>query len=292
MTDNELFNHFKSNAAIFDEMPGDALWTKIKGKLDNGNSTVKPFTILFIAALCIVAFIVTYYFFEPESKTTETPSAPADKELHDIPVTKPAITLAQPVSNNSQIKQGETVNVVPLSVISRETLTPITPDSIKKIRVRTAKTSTAATQPAKLFFKTIDKNNIPESLTFEVKKQETPGNIIVSTKQKITAAEYQKLIEDMLKENETSVGTLLIIKASGHKSFRKVIELDTEKEIVKTADVDSIIINVKVEPLKQPLQLEKIQVNSSYINPEHVSFSRITTTPNDSLSKGNNKLKE
>ena len=96
----------------------------------------------------------------------------------------------------------------------------------------------------------------------------------------------------MLKENETSVGTLLIIKAPGHKSFRKVIEMDTEKEIVKTADVDSIIINVKVEPLKQPLQLEKIQVNSSYINPEHVSFSRITTTPNDSLSKGNNKLKE
>jgi hypothetical protein len=97
----------------------------------------------------------------------------------------------------------------------------------------------------------------------------------------------------MLKQNETSVGTLLTVKAPGHKPFRKVIGMETTKGFTKTANADSIIINpVKVEPLNPTLQQEKTQVNSSYINPEHVSFSRIKTTTNNSLPKGNNKLKE
>jgi len=302
MKDNQLYNHFKTHSTAFDEMPGEDLWAKIESGLENTKPTNKPNILLFIVCGIALTASIIWYFAIPEStakiNTTAKPVTITAPEPENIITNKPQINTLPSVSATAEKTTSSQTSVI---LKNAETVVTIVQDSVKKVTVRTAKikpvpTAEKTTAMPYIKFRSYTKGTIAplgESPTFEVQKKETFGNIIVSTKQKITADEYQKLIDDMLKQNETSVGTLLTIKAPGHKPFRKVIGTESTKGFVKTANADSIIINpVKVEPLNPTLQQEKIQVNSSYINPEHVSFSRITTTTNDSLPKGNNKLKE
>lgn len=290
MTDNELFNHFKTQSIAFNEMPSDALWARIESELDNPKPTGKPHTLLFI--ICGIAILagIAFYTTLPKDKTITSPATPTVIKQHVIVPTKPSGSIIEP----------STFTVIPGKSISKkntETInTPITrpenkTDSVKKIAIRTAKvtvvTSTPTVKPT-INFMTRTNGTLTQpqpSLTFEVIKKETFGNIIIITKEKITKHEYLQLIMDMLNEYEKYPGAILTIKAPGHKPFKKVMGLDEKLTVGLKLD-DSIFKKSSTTPV---LQSEKPELKIIKKNPKTISFGTSLPT-NDSLPGKGEKL--
>jgi len=280
MTDNELFNHFKIRSAAFDEMPGENLWAKIESGLDNTRSTGKSNLLLFTVCGILLTALTVWYFAAPESTAKINPTAE--------PVT---ITSPEPTNSTTSKQQintlpsaGKTVPTQTAIIVKYEA---IVQDSVKKVKVRTAKikpvstTEKTAAEPYVKFMSYTKGTVAPleESLTFEVQKKETFGNIIITTKQKITSTEYNQLIADMLNEHEKSIGALLTVKAPGHKPFRIVIGLNKTETLQAISIKDSLVVKAMQlnttlptsEPGKPLLKISKL-------NPDTISFkNRIVT---------------
>jgi hypothetical protein len=203
MTDNQLFDHFKSNISVFNEMPGDALWAKIEGGLST-KKTIKLNHFLYIGCgLVLLAGILLYLFHKDE--TIVKPPA--------IPQTKQSI-----YTKNS-------TNVVPTDAIQEITVNSTTPDSVKKIRFKVITAPAPVGKP--IPFTTIIKDSIKQSGQHErvpsIKVQELPGKVIVTTTERLTLEEFDELKRTITEQHKSDLGMLIIIKAPGHQPFRHKI---------------------------------------------------------------------
>ncbi len=190
MTDNELFNHFKSQSSCYDEIPGNALWAKIENGLKNDKPAAKQNTLLaVICGLVLVTAIVLYAIFTTDKEDKLLPAPPQPK--------------------------AETVVEKPVTTIT---------DSVKKIHIKIINTSEKKTIPfAQIIKKDSVKQNITAPKTIEIKVQTPPGKVIVTTTQQLTREEFKELTENITEQHKTESGTMIIIKAPGYKPFRKVI---------------------------------------------------------------------
>lgn len=273
MTDNELFNHFKTKSIRCNEMPSNDLWVKIENSLNNNKPAFKPHMFFAIALGLIMITAITFYMLFSTDKTIKSPVTPiVIKQSVVSPIQPSAIT---EVSSISISKEERTITKVNPEIISIPTTSPektIT-DSVKKVQIRTAKvteiTLTHTAQPAINFHKTNDTLTKTQLTTYEVIKKETPGNIIITTKEKITKDEYKQLILDMADEYKNHSETLLTIKAPGHKLFKKVVGND--KKLTAGYSTDSIKLNVTTPAL----QTENSKLNSTTEKLEIPSFKTV-----------------
>lgn len=300
MTDNELFNHFKTQSAAFEEMPGDDLWAKIESGLNNTKPTRSSNILLFIVCGILVTALTTWYFANTESvakispvvePVTTTASEPKNIAPHK---TQPDIlpAAAAPAEKTTSVQ-------APVILNNTETVVTTAPDSVKKVIIRTAKIKTVSktenivTEPY-IKFKSYSKGAVAplsESSTFEVEKKETIGSIVITTKQKITTAEYNQLIADMLNEYEKSIGSLLTIKAPGHKPFRIVIQYNRTETLQAIPTKDSLIINLLLPKAASPVLIPNRPIlKVSEINSDTIYFKKRTAI--DSLPITNQRLTE
>lgn len=288
MTDNELFNHFKTQSIRFNEIPDDELWAKIENSLDNNKFTFKPHIFFSIALGLILIAAITFYMLFPTAKTITSPATPVVTKQFVVSPNKPASLIKE--SPTSTIIEEKTITKVNPEIINIQTTSSertIT-DSVKKAQIRTAKVTPASSaptaKPASIPFRQTNgtlKKTQP-STTYEVIKKETPGNIIITTKEKITEDEYKQLILDMTNEYESLPGTLLTIKAPGHKPFKKV--MGSNKKL--TPDDSANLIKLNTTPT---LQAESPQLNIATEKLEIIPFKTISLK-NDSLQKTREKL--
>lgn len=294
MTDNELFNHFKTQSIALEEIPSDELWSKIEAGLDNTKPTGKSNVLLFIVCGILLTASIAWYFATPDSIDTialpiqtGTTIAPgpenSNTDAHEEKITLPNPNAGKTTSVKNHISVQNPVDIV-----------AVKQDSVKKITVRTAKITVATEQKSvsdpSVKFISYKKGTVApleKSLTFEVQKKETFGNIIIITKQKITTEEYNRLIADMLDTYESKPGALLTIKAPGHVPFKKVMGLDHKLTVGLKLD-DSIFNPKRVKSASDVLQTEGPKLNITTINPSVITFKN--SILKDSLPATKNKI--
>lgn len=300
MTDNELFNHFKTQSTAFEEMPGDDLWAKIERGLNDTKPTSSSNILLFIACGILVTALTTWYFITTESATKISPvvepvttTAPEPK---NIAPHKPQVNIFP----SAAVPAEKTTSVqAPVILNNTEKVVTTASDSVKKAIIRTAKIKTVSKTEktvAEPYVKFMSHSKgavapLSESPTFEVEKKETIGSIVITTKQKITTAEYNQLIADMLNEYETSVGSLLTIKAQGHKPFRIVIQYNRNETLQAIPTKDSLIINLLQPNTTSPvLTPNRPTLKVSEIKPDTIYFKNQIVT--DSFAATKQRLTE
>lgn len=284
MTDNDLFNHFKIRSAAFDEMPGENLWAKIESGLDNTRSTGKSNLLLFTVCGILLTALIVWYFATPESTAKINPTA----EPVTITSPEPTNSINHKQQINTLPSAGKTVPTQTAIIVKyAATVVAVVEDSVKKVKVRTAKikpvstTKKTASEPYVKFMSYTKGTLAPleELLTFEVQKKETFGNIIITTKQKITSTEYNQLIADMLNEHEKSIGALLTVKAPGHKPFRIVIGLNKTETLQAISIKDSLVVKaMQLNTTLPTSESGKPILKISKLTPDTISFkNRIVT---------------
>lgn len=259
MTDNELFNHFKSRSISFDEMPGDALWAKIESGLENTKSSAKPNTLLLIiCGIVLVAGISFYALFKTDKENIPLPARP--HTIHETAVDNPTIA-------------PEATTPVEFTVSTAT-------DSVKKIRIRVINTSDTKTIP---FTQIIKKDSVNQDIiapkTVDIKVQTPPGKVIVTTTQQLNREEFKELTESITEQHKTELGIMLIIKAAGHKPFRKVIT--QQDALLQPAGINLIQptpINLIQPGSRDLLKADTVKLNTngkSQLSPETIRFRPI-----------------
>lgn len=227
MTDNELFNHFKTQSIRFDEAPGDSLWRKIESGLDTKIQPKPNSLLLFIKTSIIVsafslAGIIYFAFTQRQNKTTspviviKEANIPVQKNANKAP-TNPASTEQKELQSmrqnaNDTVKRKK-IKPEPVKTIPFKAFTAILPQETDSI----IKSRTTIITPL-------------------ITTTTSPGRIVITTKDKITKNQFDVLTLKALEDNKNVSGTMIIVRAPGHKIFRKVIQIPTSNFNIKNQD--------------------------------------------------------
>ncbi|WP_447635830.1 hypothetical protein [Flavobacterium microcysteis] len=212
MTDNQLYDFFKTRSNSFDEMPSDIVWNKINKELrpENtpiSNSTILKGIVLLVLATALVSFLI--YLFSDKSE--QVPSSPVKKET----ITK----------HKEIIKTDSNSNI-------QEKFEKATSDTTKRKRIPFKRIGLL---PAKQIVP-ISSNTIgilPDSIktikpkandTLKYKPQILGNRYLYESKEELTKEGFDLFIQEVLKENELQYGRLIVIKSKGHIPFRKLIK--------------------------------------------------------------------
>jgi hypothetical protein len=222
MTDNQLYDFFKTRSNSFDEMPSDILWNKINKELRPETSPISNNAILKKIALLILAIalvlLLIYLFLD---KSEQIPS----------PVKKETIT-----KDKGIVKIDNNRNI-------QENIEKATSDTTKRKRIPFKRISLL---PAKQVVP-IPSNSmtiLPDSIkiinpavndTLKHKPQILGHRYLYESKEQLTKEEFDLFVQEVLKENELQYGRLLVIKSKGHIPVRKLIK-KTPKGIQLTDD--------------------------------------------------------
>lgn len=227
MTDNELFNHFKTQSIRFDEAPGDSLWRKIESGLDTKIQPKPNSLLLFIKTGVIVsAFILVgiIYFAFTQRQDKITSPVIVIKEAN-IPVQKNA----NKASTNTASTQQNELQSMQQNANDTVKRKKIKPEPVKAI-------------PFKAFTAILpqETDSIIKSrttiITPLITTTTSPGRIVITTKDKITKNQFDVLTLKALEDNKNVSGTMIIVRAPGHKIFRKVIQIPTSNFNIKNQD--------------------------------------------------------
>lgn len=227
MTDNELFNHFKTQSIRFNEAPSDPIWKKIENGLDT-KIQPKPNSLLLFIKTCIIvsAFIlagIIYFAFTQRQDKTTSPvivikgvNVPVQKNENKIP-TNPASTPQKELQSmrqnaNDTVKRKK-IKPEPVKTIPFKAFTAILPQETDSI----IKSRTTIITPL-------------------ITTTTSPGRIVITTKDKITKNQFDVLTLKALEDNKNASGTMIIVRSPGHKIFRKVIQMPTSNFNIKNQD--------------------------------------------------------
>ena len=213
MTDNQLYDFFKTQSSSFDEMPSDIVWNKINKELRPENAPILNIIILkkiplLVLAIALVSFLI--YLFS--GKSEQMPSSPVKKET----ITKDKGIIK--INNDSDIqekfeKASDTTKRkrIPfrrIGLLPAKQIVPIPsnaigilPDSIKII-------------------------NPKINDTLKYKPQILGNRYLYESKEELTKEGFDLFVQEVMKENELQYGRLIVIKSKGHIPFRKLIKKD------------------------------------------------------------------
>jgi hypothetical protein len=227
MEDKELYAFFKNQKQVFNEVPGDSLWRKIESGLDTKIQPKPNSLLLFIKTGVIVsAFIlagIIYYIFTQKQ----------DK------ITSPAIVIKEA---NIPVQKNE--NIVPANPASthQKELQSIQQNANDTVKRKKIKPEPVKTIPFKAFTATLpqETDSIIKSrttiITPLITTTTSPGRIVITTKDKISKNQFDELTLKALEDNKNVSGTMIIVRAPGHKIFRKVIQIPTSNFNIKNQD--------------------------------------------------------
>ena len=250
MQDNELYTFFKERSGSFDETPSDTLWTKIEPGLDKKPEpikTVKPTTLLYIiCSLILIGGIAAYLFFSKTDGLIKT-KEPIAVPLKVTPiVTTEEIPLETPV--NDTVKR-------------KKTFQALNKNPKQEVPFRKIESQNGVLERAQQL--------VDELFDADYKTEKLPGRTIVTVKGKISTKLFQQLIEQTLDKNEKAYGDVIIIKAFGHKTFRKLIKIPESEAKIPTNGIiyrDSSYIHfMPSKKILTPEMLAKDSVEINYI---------------------------
>ncbi|MDR6969232.1 hypothetical protein J2X31_003259 [Flavobacterium arsenatis] len=222
MEDKELFDFFKNKSATFDEMPSDEVWNKIQTNIVAPKSTtffsIAKVIILstFILATAVTIGILLY----TNSKTI----------IEDEIITpKDNILSQEPSSTESEIdilkNPAKADTLKPKKVLVKKSIIVVKSDTITVLK---------RLHP---FLKTDSIKTISPIIEIDSLKIKPPvkGNqLLFETKKSLTKTEFDSFVQKILEETKTNYGTLVVIKAKGHKLFRQIVKFPEKLQIPQT----------------------------------------------------------
>ena len=270
MEDNTIYNYFKTRKHQFDETPGDALWAKIESGLDTTTTSQgKGFsfkTLSFLATALLTIGIAGLAVLN-SANDIKKPAAPPQED-------KPGKLVSKPVTAPETVKPADAAVTAGSSQITA---------GKPAIMAETVKDTVKKKKPYIAFQKingkttSIGKDSIPFDINnIETIVSSTNGRVTVNTKEKLTPSQFEQLIEKILKENEQAVGTLVTIKAPGHKVFRQIIKTKDNTYPARQSGIyDTLPTKLTVKSINnQSGVFEKILLSkdSLVIEPEYIDF--------------------
>lgn len=255
MTDNQLYDFFKTQSNSFDEMPSDIVWNKINKELRLETSPISNNAILKkIALLVLATALISFLIYLFSDKSEQVPS----------PVKKETITKDKGIikidSNSGTQEKFEKVT----SDTTKRKRIPF-----KRIGLLPAKqivpipSSTMAVLPDSI--KII---NPAVNDTLKYKPQILGHRYLYESKEELTKEEFDLFVQEVLKENEQHYGRLLVIKSKGHIPVRKLIQ-KAPKGIRLTDD------KVKLNP--KPVFFRSIIIVDTISNAKKDSILQVKT---------------
>lgn len=235
MEDKELFNFFRTRSASFHEMPSDELWNKIQNAIEipkkTSSAAISKIVLLTTLSLATVTAIV---FLINKNKNQIIDNDPIYPNKFEI---QPAIDSLE-------------INTLQESNISLDS-SQILEDTLKKRKVGIKKSnillkdSTFSIQNAVIVPLEMDSIQIIDSKilfdTMMIKPIVKKGRLLFETKQTLSKSEFDLFVEKVLKQTERDFGSLIVIKAKGHKPFRHIVKLtDTTRIKDSMTKADSI----------------------------------------------------
>lgn len=251
MTDNQLYDFFKTRSNSFEEMPSDALWNKIN---QNINREIPQISKKFISAKTVLLLI-----FAVISTTLLVLFFSNNKPEIQKPVEKKEI-----ITNKKSILIESKMDDVTREIPVRNSDTVKKKRFQKHFKILSTKNSVAAPEPVSLISPKAEtpevaKQNVSDSLKF--KPQIIGNRYLYESKEELTDEEFDLFVKKVLKENELKYGRLIVIKSKGHIPFRQF--------------------------MKKPLKSLEITSSTAKLKPESVIYKGILV-PKDSIIKYKN----
>lgn len=222
MEDKELYEFFRSRKNTFDREPSESLWKKIdKGLTNPTPAASKPLWlkswIVLPAMACIT--IVAFYVYKTRGAATDLP---VPGSVEDIRISVPESEADQIVESEIQmsgpnatdtVRKKKTVGVLKkqdaaLSEKNHEFV--VAPPRFRALNQQNTDSQMDTVR--------VNTNNLVTETVI------TKGRIVVTTKEKLTTAQFKALTYEILEENKQSIGSTVIIKAPGHAIFRQIIK--------------------------------------------------------------------
>ena len=279
MENNEIYNFFKARKHTFDETPGNALWARIESGL---NTPVTPSgsgfsfkTLLFLATAIGVVGIAGAVVLNNDN-AIEKPLEPARVNEHGKIEAKPVVVPEVVKAPDIVI----TAEASPITITEPE-ITATAKDTVKK------KKTYLAFQKINGKTTDISKDSIPFDINnVETTVRGTNGRVAVDTKEKLTPSQFKLLIEKVLAENEQAIGTMVTIKAPGHKVFRHIVKTkDNTYPARQTRDKNTLKTEATVKNTNNKAGVfEKVLISndslsfvrdSPVIEPEYIDFKLV-----------------
>lgn len=210
MTDNQLYDFFKTQSSSFDEMPSDILWNKINKELRPENAPISNNTILKkIALLVLATALVLFLIYLFSDKSEQVPSSSVKKET--TTKDKGIIKIDSDIQEKFEKAASDTTKRkrIPFKRISLLTAKQIVP----------IPSSTMAVLPDSI---KIINPKINDTLKY--KPQILGNRYLYESKEELTKEGFDVFVQEVMKENELQYGRLIVIKSKGHIPFRKLIK--------------------------------------------------------------------
>lgn len=249
MTDNQLYDFFRTRSNSFEEMPSDALWHKINQNINReiphvSKKFISTKTALLLIFVLISTTLLVLFFsnHKPEvQKPIEKKQLITDKKPILIESKTNDVSHEIPVRNSDTVKKKR---------------------SQKHFKILSTKNNVAIPEPVNLIkaeTTEVAKQNANDSLKF--KPQVVGNRYLYESKEELTDEEFDLFVKEVLKENELKYGRLIVIKSKGHIPFRQF--------------------------MKKPLKSIEITSSTAKLKPESVIFKGILV-PKDSIIRYKN----
>jgi hypothetical protein len=266
MNDTELYEYFKSQTDIFNEMPSDEMWNKISVALNEAKQPAVPKAFLpklFLLLTVILGSATGLIFSDRDTDKDLDPLI----EKKAFPTTKDSIRDIQRSSTkvlfHKQIKKPETKSALPGASIVY----------FKRIKTQNAKPEEPAATAKTKALNGTDNLEIEEYAP-EIPKSERAafGNrIVITSRERLSKAAFDSLVSRTIKANSDASGKLVVVKAPGHKTFSKFIPATAVLKPVGLSLRDSIIF-VEHKPISKVVFKKILSGKDEKPDPETIAF--------------------
>lgn len=225
MTDNELYNHFKTRRHTLDENPGDALWSSITAKMDNPKASGKGIISLIIVTITTIG--VSIYLIIPQETM---PSIQQDNlPIHSMPTdTSNTITSNKTVIIQEEVKEKQATESKPIiNTSTNNTLAKPTLQN-KTLKSNHLSSNLNSIKPEGIGQDTVKPSGI------KLFTQKYNGRILIQVKEKITQTQFDSLIDASFDSYKKEYNTLLIVRAPNLKPYRTRITKYSKKPSADT----------------------------------------------------------
>lgn len=214
MTDNQIYDFFKSRSNSFDEMPSDDLWNKINQNLNSQDSEVSNSFIskkvLFLILATTSALFLTLYFLNNYKEKSLPPNDKKEIQLENKEIAKPEVTI-----------NYQEVVIKKIDTTKRKRVPKMAKKLIYYKRFESIQTNSNTTNPK---VENLKIDSLKPNEDIDIKPQVLGNRYLFQSQKQLTKEEYDLLVKKILKENELNYGKLIVIRVKGQKPFRQIIQ--------------------------------------------------------------------
>ncbi|RZJ74623.1 MAG: hypothetical protein EOO45_08035 [Flavobacterium sp.] len=241
MEDNDLYAFFEAKQHTFDEAPGEQLWKRI----EMGLAPAPLLTTRQVTLGIILTLIIAVVFFGIQLLSGKEVNILKDEKL--VPA-----------------EDAKSFEINTIAVAN---------DTVKKKKYN-PKAENAVVAPVVMKYKKNTAQNqdtINTSVTGVKTANILPGRLIVKTDKMLSVSEFEDLIRKTFSNPELTVGTMVIVRAPGHKAFRQIFKGAGELHIINSGvKLEEELIQFKRLP--DAAHADKIVPDTILIKPDSLTL--------------------